>query len=708
MAKDENLFEEGKESKKDRDQIIVENKRLKREIEELKIQLRLEYENAKRKTIKEDPKEDHGGNPLLKPTRTIGLILSGDVHVTELENEIIDQKEFQRLRRIKQLGSSNLVYPSVLHTRFEHVLGVLKIAENMVNKILNNRHNEPEEKRIDVEQHVIVRLMALLHDIGHMPYGHTIEDEFSIFPSHDKNNVRWQYFLGDNSAIGGIIIRHLRNYYLSDYYKKNESLTQEEADKKAREFHKRFYELIICEKKFSETQLKEAFMYDIISNTICADLLDYLERDCLHAALELKFHKRFLDYFFIKNISDDPKKPENRIVIRVYKKGKLEQRKDTLSELVQLLKNRYYLGERVYYHHTKIKTGTLIAGAVLRANQAGLLKPLRGQEDIKQEKDRLLTIHIMDDEQLVNYLVDSAKHEIKKAEEEGDILTYSAFNPKQKNEFGAYLLAKRFKERIIYHELIYKTKNDLNIHDEFDVKYLIEYEEQLAEYETQLADGKAEGKTPPKIDKVKVANPLSRQIYRKYIQREASAEYRLSVENDIEEYLPDIKSGDFLIYCPHFNMQMKLAKAKIENEEGMVFELRQFPDDSIRHDCDSILLKHQHLWAIRVLIHPGIKEIPNYLELLEHYCDWRIFSKNEKEERKKAKKFFEEWIPIRLRQIESEGYNSPNLKNHDYEDTVKSFAANMVEQNYSKENKGKDSRNLTTELINKFKLTHKA
>lgn len=331
--KSESLFENPQDIAKKVIFLENENTKLKRELELLKNQnVYLETE------IKDIEK--------LKPDKTFGgLIVSGDVLLNKLEVEIVNTPEFQRLRKIKQLGSTNLVYPSAIHTRFEHSLGVLKIADTIVHKIKNNLHSSEEEKKITAAEEQIIRLMALLHDIGHMPHGHTIEDEFGIYVSHDKHETRWEYFLGKYSTIGNIIIKYWDS-----------------------KFHQRFFQLIKCEKNFASIE-EDAFMYDIVSNTVCADLLDYLQRDCIHTNLKLEYHPRFMNYFYIKALNNTSSgKSERRIAIRVYKKGhKRELRRDTISELIQLLRNRYYLGERVYYHHAKIKLGTLIAGAVLRS-----------------------------------------------------------------------------------------------------------------------------------------------------------------------------------------------------------------------------------------------------------------------------------------------------------------------------------------------------
>src|SRR3972149_6979956 len=91
----------------------------------------------------------------------------GFIFPTKPEFEIIDTPIFQRLKNIKQLALTNLVYPSANHTRFEHSIGVLHITSLMSEKLLPGKENE-EKRRL-------IRLSALLHDIGHGPFSHVSE-----------------------------------------------------------------------------------------------------------------------------------------------------------------------------------------------------------------------------------------------------------------------------------------------------------------------------------------------------------------------------------------------------------------------------------------------------------------------------------------------------------------------------------------------------
>ncbi|MBW6461722.1 MAG: HD domain-containing protein [DPANN group archaeon] len=97
----------------------------------------------------------------------------GDIECSELEIKIIDSLHFQRLRNIGQLGLSDLVYPSANHTRYEHSLGVMHLA----GKISHVLGLTPEDTKL-------IRIAGLLHDIGHLPFSHTLESVISNGENH--------------------------------------------------------------------------------------------------------------------------------------------------------------------------------------------------------------------------------------------------------------------------------------------------------------------------------------------------------------------------------------------------------------------------------------------------------------------------------------------------------------------------------------------
>ena len=280
--------------------------------------------------------DDAGELPpaILRPTKTIRIAVSGDVLLTELEIQLIDTRDFQRLRGVRQLGTACFVYPTSLHTRFDHALGTLALADRMVSCIRTNRHNTPDESSITPFQEVLVRLYALLHDVPHVPYGHTLEDELNILERHDENENRLNRFFGPASDMGKIITTQLGSTALDKFlqiYRWN----------KATSLH------------------GNEFIHDIVSNTVCADLLDYLARDNLFCNLGVPLEYRFLNFLYLHR-----RNAQKRVFVRLAKHRTKVPRRDTLTDLCRLLETRYLIAERVYFHHAKIASSAMIGRAV--------------------------------------------------------------------------------------------------------------------------------------------------------------------------------------------------------------------------------------------------------------------------------------------------------------------------------------------------------
>ena len=99
--------------------------------------------------------------------------IHGGIELDDFAVKLVDTPEFQRLRRITQLGLAFLVYPSARHTRFEHSLGTFYLARK-----ITGYNPEIEEGAV---------YAALLHDIGHYPFSHTLE---ALYPRHEENTRR--------------------------------------------------------------------------------------------------------------------------------------------------------------------------------------------------------------------------------------------------------------------------------------------------------------------------------------------------------------------------------------------------------------------------------------------------------------------------------------------------------------------------------------
>ena len=97
----------------------------------------------------------------------------GDIRLNEFEVRIMDMPQFQRLRRIKQLGLISLIYPGATHTRFEHCVGTMNLGSKLA-----------EELGLTSDEIELIRASGLLHDIGHGPFSHVSEGVLS-FPHEE-------------------------------------------------------------------------------------------------------------------------------------------------------------------------------------------------------------------------------------------------------------------------------------------------------------------------------------------------------------------------------------------------------------------------------------------------------------------------------------------------------------------------------------------
>ena len=105
------------------------------------------------------------------PGKFIVDSIHGDIHFTEREWQVIDTPSFQRLRHIKQLQMSQATYPNATHTRFAHSIGTLGIMARVLEVV-----EDSNLLKLSRAEHENLRLGALLHDIGHYPYSHLMED----------------------------------------------------------------------------------------------------------------------------------------------------------------------------------------------------------------------------------------------------------------------------------------------------------------------------------------------------------------------------------------------------------------------------------------------------------------------------------------------------------------------------------------------------
>lgn len=205
----------------------------------------------------------------------------GDIRLNEIEVEVMDNPQFQRLRRIKQLGLISLIYPGANHTRFEHSIGTMHIASKLADKLdLNQADKE------------LVRISALLHDIGHGPFSHVSEGVLS-FPHEELTK-----YVIKNTAIRDIVEKKF------------------DIDK--------IIEIINGEGKFGP----------IVSGELDADRMDYLLRDSHYTGVAYGI----IDY--------------ERIISNINLNKHLSLDIKGVQAAEGALVSRYFMYPSVYQHHT--------------------------------------------------------------------------------------------------------------------------------------------------------------------------------------------------------------------------------------------------------------------------------------------------------------------------------------------------------------------
>jgi uncharacterized protein len=160
---------------------------------------------------------------------------------------LIDTPEFQRLRRIRQLGVSSLTYPGAEHSRFTHSLGVLNFAQRMFAALRHRYRNDSTAKDLLDEHGLRVKAAALLHDLGHAPFSHMMERAFDGSSHHEDRTIA--LITGTASAIPKVLNRH-------------KIQPQAVAD-------------------IIEKTAEHRLLVDIVSSQLDADRMDYILRDAL-------------------------------------------------------------------------------------------------------------------------------------------------------------------------------------------------------------------------------------------------------------------------------------------------------------------------------------------------------------------------------------------------------------------------------------------
>ncbi len=254
-----------------------------------------------------------------------------DVPLTNRVRRLVDSAPFRRLANISQLGLVRLIYPAANHTRLEHSLGVFLAAIEYLDRLAAD---ERFAAAVTPEDAKLLLVAALLHDIGHWPFGHPIEDlGLATLPEHEELALR--------DITSGEIATTLRD----DWGLDPTAVSNLIAGK-------------------AETPAQR-ILSSILSGPIDVDKIDYLMRDSLHAGVPYgqNFDRRRLVGSLCLNEAGD--------ALAITDKGK------TAAEMMVFA--RYVMFSEVYWHHA-------VRSATAMLQRAFYL--LRDQLDI----DRMVTM----------------------------------------------------------------------------------------------------------------------------------------------------------------------------------------------------------------------------------------------------------------------------------------------------------------------------
>lgn len=223
----------------------------------------------------------------------------------ELIYDLLNHPYFQRLRRIKQLGLTNLVYPGALHTRFHHAIGAMHLMQEAVLTL------RQKEIAITDEEEKAVLIAILLHDIGHGPFSHALE----------------------HSIVKGI---------------NHETLSSLFMDKLNKEFKGK---LSLAIKIFND-KYKKQFLHQLVSSQLDMDRLDYLKRDS-----------------FFTGVSEGVISSDRIIKMLNVVNNELVVEHKAIYSIEKFLIARRLMYWQVYLHKTVLSAETLLVNILKRAKE---------------------------------------------------------------------------------------------------------------------------------------------------------------------------------------------------------------------------------------------------------------------------------------------------------------------------------------------------
>jgi len=252
--------------------------------------------------------------------------IHGFVLLNDWERTIIDEPAFQRLRRIRQLAWTDHVYPGAMHSRFEHSLGVMHTATLLYDSIQRNSEeilkSELAYDDAGLQRYrQLVRLAALLHDVGHLPFSHAAEE---LLPDQETGNGKYTH----EHYSAAIVRSQLRSAIEKHPLNANYAFRADD---------------VAALLEGSAGAKQGIFWRDLIVGQMDADRMDYLLRDSHHIGVQ---YGRFDLHRLISTIQAIP-----GVGGRPPRLGISEGGWHAAEALVLA---RYFMFTQVYFHKTRV------------------------------------------------------------------------------------------------------------------------------------------------------------------------------------------------------------------------------------------------------------------------------------------------------------------------------------------------------------------
>lgn len=559
-----------------------------------------------------------------------------DIKLDAFTTAIIDAPEFQRLDGIKQLGFAELVYRGAKHSRFEHSIGAYWLARQIMQLIpLNherlgipflppNEFHECLGSRTQLIDNLtrIVSYASLLHDITHIPFGHTLEDEFQgifKYKHDDLESPRLPYILFDPRSgisqvfkrrepwLGGlsndnlahllaIIITYRDEVGKPGYDKELERpfeeiinekiayqrrLQKDSSDRISGSMLQYWEDLLTWYIYLRQNRLYHPFMTDIVANTICSDILDYVRRDVYGTGLGMDFDHRIFQYFVIgREVIRGGSSWRLALCIRDPRKG--IDKIDIASEVLNILSLRYSLAERVYYHKSKVSAGAMLAKALSLVGNPP--EPNFGyppttqlsQDDTYTEREKHVLAVDMTDDGFLCWLDEKAVH------------TMEEFRP---------------TPPIVTKGELTKIKSDSS------AQLAMEAEDGAAIVDTDINGSSI---SPGNRARVLLRNLRERKLYKPaaiitydIARRERRPKYfttKYHKRQDCEQFEKELAlklgldEGNLVIYCPRPQPQIKQMETRVLTKGTIVQPL--WDDDRFKSQASNIAVRYERLWKL--------------------------------------------------------------------------------------------------------------